>query len=200
MPVLLSHLFDAISVTLIVSNVLWAQLPRILTCNYPHVFMMSSNQVDMLDCKVEVRKYVLISQPSRWRQKGERVVVQSPMLQLPKTVLVVPVKRFNGAEQNSVLFLPRQDIEKDTSSIYDKAKVSTSTSWVDAHGVALFDSSPHDNFAYRRGHQFWIYVDADIPYDDCVPVINLRTYEQGDIRIDQVCWFPKIQGPNVSVS
>jgi hypothetical protein len=159
---------------------------------------MTSIQGDTLDCKVEVRKYVLISQPSRWRQKSERVVVQSPMLQISKTVLDVPVKRFNGEEENSVCFIPKQDIEKDTSSIYEKAQVSKATSWVDAHGVALFDSSVHDKFAYCRGHRFWICIGSNMNgYDDIVPVINLKTYEKGDIRIDQVCWHPKFQGSNV---
>lgn len=155
--------------------------------------------MDMLDCKVQVRKYVLISKPSRWHQKGERVVVQSPMLNISKTVLEVPVRRYNGLEQNSVCFLPRQDIEKDTSSIYDKAKVSTAPSWVDAHGAALFDSSPYDDFSYLRGHQFWICLGPNTGCGDTVPVINLRTCEKGNIRVDQVCWFPKIQGLNVSI-
>lgn len=169
-------------------------------CNYPHVIVMTSNQVDILDCKVEVRKYVLVSQPSRWRQKGERVVVHSPMLKMPKTVLDVPVKRFNGEEDNSACFIPKQDIEKDTSSIYDKAKVSTTTSWVDAHGVALCASSPDNQFGYERGHKFWICIGANTNgYDEVVPVINLQTCEKGDISLDHVCWFPKIQGANVSV-
>jgi hypothetical protein len=160
---------------------------------------MSSIQVDIQDCKVAVRKYVLISRPSRWKQKGERVVVQSPMLQISKAVLNVPVKRYNGEADNAVCFIPKQDIEKDTSSIYDKAKVSTAISWVDAHGVALFNSSPHDQIAYRHNVRFWICIGANTnEYDETIPVINLRTYVKGNIRIDQVCWHPKVQGPNVS--
>lgn len=160
---------------------------------------MSSTEVDTIDCKVAVRKYVLVSQPSRWKQKSQRVVVQSPMLNISKTILEVPVRRFNGEEENSVCFLPKQDIEKDTSSIYEKAQVSKATSWVDAHGVALFDSTPSDDFMYYRGHRFWICIGTNTSgYYTSVPVINLQTCEKGDIENGQVCWFPKIQGPNVS--
>jgi hypothetical protein len=161
---------------------------------------MTSNQVNIEDCKVEIRKYVLISQPSRWRQKGERVVVQSPMLKISKTVLDVPVRRFNSEEYNAVCFIPKQDIEKDSSNIYDKAQVSKTTKWVDAHGVALFDSSPYDQIAYIRGDKFWICIGASTKdYDENVPVINLRTFEKGHIETNRVCWFPKIQGPGVSI-
>jgi hypothetical protein len=158
---------------------------------------MSSTQSHILDCKVEVRNYVLISQPSRWSQKSGRVVVQSPMRDISKTVLLVPVKLYNGEEQNSVCFIPKQDIEKDTSDVYDKFQVSKTTSWVDAHGVALFDSSVHGQISYRQGDRFWICIGANTDgYDKVVPVINLRTFEKGDISIDEVCWYPKIQGPN----
>jgi hypothetical protein len=160
---------------------------------------MSSTEVDTIDCTVPIRKYVLVSKPSRWKQKSQRVVVQSPMLTISKTVLEVPVRRFNGEEENVVCFLPKQDIEKDTSSIYEKEQVSKVTSMVDAHGVALFDSTPPDDFMYCRGHRFWICIGTNWSgYDKSVPVINLDTYEKGDIEIDQVCWFPKIQGPDVS--
>ncbi|KAE9372401.1 hypothetical protein N431DRAFT_340250 [Stipitochalara longipes BDJ] len=159
---------------------------------------MASNQVDISDCKVRVRKYVLVSRPSRWKQKGERVVVQSPMLNIPKTVLHVPVKRYTGEEQNSVCFIPKQDIEEDISSIYENAEVTTTESWVDAHGVALFDSTLDNSVTYRRGDRFWICIGTATNFKNVVPVINLnsQTFEKGNIPIDQVCWFPKIQGPN----
>jgi len=164
---------------------------------HPNSFTMSSKQFDILDCKVKVRKYVLISQPSRWNKKGVRVVVQSPMRKISKKVLLVPVKRYNGEENNSVCLIPKQDIEKDTSDVYDKAQVTKAISWVDAHGVALSDSSVYEQIAYRRGDQFWICIGASTnDYDEVVTVINLRTFEKGDISIDQVCWYPKIQGPN----
>jgi len=161
---------------------------------------MASGQVEILDCKVRVRKYVLVSCPSRWKQKVERVVVQSPMLKITNSALEVPVKRYNGEEQNSVCFIPKHDIENDVS-IYEYAKVSTTESWVDAHGVALFDSALDDNFTYRRGDRFWICIGTNTGFNIVVPVINLssQSFEKGDIRIDQVCWFPKIQGPNVSL-
>lgn len=54
-------------------------------------FDMESVAALTVDCKVEMQKYVLIAQPSRWQQKGERVVVQSPILHLSKDTLVVPV-------------------------------------------------------------------------------------------------------------
>ncbi|KAN0122997.1 hypothetical protein V8E51_001323, partial [Hyaloscypha variabilis] len=152
------------------------------------------------NCQVKVRKYILVSQPSRWRKKGDRVVVQSPMLEISKPVLEVPVRRFNGEEQNSVCFIPKQDIERDTSSLYDKENLSKATVWVDAHGVALLDSSVHSQFAYRQGDRFWICIGANTnSYGEIVPVINLRTFEKGDIGISQVCWYPKIRGPNGEV-
>ena len=86
-----------------------------------------SKQPEILDCKVEIRKYVLIKQSTRWSKKAIRVVVQSPMLDISNTVSEVPVKRYNGEEQNSVDFIPRQDIEKG-KSVYDKAQISKATS------------------------------------------------------------------------
>lgn len=147
-------------------------------------------------CKVQVRKYVLVSLPSRWRQRGERVVVQSTMLVIPNHATHVPVKRYNGEEQNSVCSLPREDIEKDSSGVYEKSRVTTTISWVDAHGVALCDSSLSDEFKYRRNDKFWICIGSNTKnYTTAVPVINLRTNESGVISIDHVCWYPKIRGP-----
>ena len=161
---------------------------------------MTSSRVEILDCRVKVRKYVLVPCPSRWAQNGERVVVQSPMLKITDSALEVPVKRYNGEGQNSVHFIPKHDIEKDTSSIYDNANVSTTESWVDAHGVALFESTLGDNLTYHRGDRFWLSIDTNTSCEVAVPVVNLSSqmFERGNVRIDQVCWFPKIQGPNVS--
>jgi hypothetical protein len=151
----------------------------------------------MLSSKIEVRKYVLVSQPSRWNQRGDRVVVQSPMIPIPSTVTHVPVKRFSGEEANSVCLLPRKDIEKEASDVYEKQHVSRTTSWIDAHGVAIFDSKLNDQFEYQRGDPFWLCVGANVSESLTeVPVINLHTCLQGTIAIDNVCWYPKMQGPD----
>ncbi|KUJ07270.1 uncharacterized protein LY89DRAFT_742918 [Mollisia scopiformis] len=149
-----------------------------------------------MDCKVSVRRYVLIKQPSRWHRRGDRVVVQSPMLELSNNVSEVLVKRFNGLEQNEVCLIPKTDIEKDSTDIYEKSQVSRATFSVNAHGVALFQSTSHDDFQYKVGHRFWIAIDATYRCEDTVPVINLHTYQSGVVRIDQVCWYPKIRGPD----
>jgi len=81
--------------------------------------------------------------------------------------------------------------------VYDKSQVRKTTSWIEAHGVALFDSPTSSDFTYQRRHRFWIYIDSDYSkYDTTVQVINLDTYEAGIVSLDQVCWYPKIQGPN----
>lgn len=149
-----------------------------------------------MDCKIPVRKYVLIAQPaSGGRQKGERVVVQSPACNTAG-FSQVPVRHFHGQQQNSVFFVPKTDIERDSSNAYEKAQVSQEISPVNAHGVALFQSVPADKFHYRKGDKFWISTGPITDhYEDTVPVINLRTYQSGIILIDQVCWFPKVRGP-----
>ncbi|KAE8443449.1 hypothetical protein EG329_001846 [Mollisiaceae sp. DMI_Dod_QoI] len=157
---------------------------------------MAPSQNETLDCRVRVRKYVLIAQPTRWRQKSERVVVQSPMLDIPSTITQVPVKRYHGEEQNCVCFIPRTDIEKDASNIYEKSQVSRATFTVIAHGVAIIDSSPSDDLKYLYGDTFWISIGANTNgYEESVPVINLRTRQSGIIQVDRVCWYPKIRGP-----
>ncbi len=152
---------------------------------------------ELSSSKVEVRKYILISKPSRWGQRGQRVVVQSPMLRIPKDVVQVPVKRYHGEEQNSVYFIPKSDIEKDSNSIYARQHVSTESTWIDSHGVVLFDSADLDDFVYMRGDKLWIHSGPQANGQRAkVPVINLNTYKSGTIAIDHVCWFPKVQGPN----
>ncbi|KAH7412465.1 hypothetical protein BKA64DRAFT_329426 [Cadophora sp. MPI-SDFR-AT-0126] len=146
-----------------------------------------------MDCKIEGRKYVLVSQPSRWQTTRERVVVQSPMLNISKDVALVPVRRFNGEQQNVVCFLPRTDFEKDSSDAYQRSHVNKSPSSIEAHGTAICDSSPSNEFSYRRNDRFWIYIDSRTEeYKNTVPVINLRTYQSGLIQLDHVCWFPRI--------
>lgn len=159
---------------------------------------MESIDPDVLDCKVEIRKYVLVSQPKRWRRKGHRVVVQSPMLEISKSTTHVPVRCFRGEEENGVCFLEKSDIEKDSSKIYGKLQVGQTTTWINAHGVALLDSTEKENnnfsLEYRRGHRFWIYIGAVTDnYEKTIPVINLDTFKSGTIPIDHVCWYPKIQ-------
>lgn len=120
-------------------------------------------------------------------------MVQSPMLNIPKNVSYVPVKRYSGEEQNSVCLIPRQDIERDSSYVYEKEHVTMATSEVDAHGVALFDSILDLGLKYKCGDRFWIHIGVQTPaYGNTVPVM-LRTYESGIVAIDRVCWLPKIQ-------
>lgn len=154
---------------------------------------MSYERSIAADCKVNVRKYVLIAAPSRLGQKGQRVVVQSPMIHIPKSATHVPVRRFHGEEENSVLFIPKSDIEKDSSIVYERVKVLKSTTYVDAHGVALYDSAPSSKFQYKKGHKFWICISASADEGTEAPVVNLETFKEGMIPIDKVCWYPKIR-------
>jgi hypothetical protein len=155
---------------------------------------------DKLDCKIPIRKYVLITQPTRWSQKGGRVVVHSPMLNIGTTISYVPVKCCHGSGQNDVDFLPKSNIEKDTKDVYEKLYVSKKPSSDYAHGVAAFNSRSSDDFKYKRGHRFWICIGADtIGHQKRVSVVNLNTYQKGRIRIDQVRWFPNIRGPGLEL-
>jgi len=110
----------------------------------------------------------------------------------------VPVKRVNrGEEDNAVCFIPVKDIEKDSSVIYNKAQVSKLPSWINAHGVAVRDSSVSGAFKYKYGDTFWIYIGAKAEeHQTTVSVINLRTLKEGVIDVGSVCWYPIIQAPN----
>lgn len=147
---------------------------------------------DAMNCKIELRKYVLTRKSSRWAQKGDRVLVHSPMLDI-STAEQVPVRRYNGVEENCVCFLPKQDIEKETSKAYRRALISRDTEVVEAHGAALVDSPPGKEFEYCRGDRFWILNPSDADNAN-ISVINLRTFGAGYIPIDDVCWFPRLQG------
>jgi hypothetical protein len=152
---------------------------------------MTTTRLTPIDCKVPVRKWVLISSPSRWSQKWPRtrVIVYSPMLYIPKEASHVPVKRVSRDEEDTVSFLPRGDIEKDSGKIYDEIKVSRASSFVDAHGVAIVDG-PDDRLRFSRGHRFWIHVGCkteDYQKMGTVPVINLETLEAGIISASHVC-------------
>ena len=156
---------------------------------------MAAVGTEKLDCKVEVRNYVLVSRPSRWTKSDNRIVVQSPVLQIRNSDIRVPLKRCSREDDNAVEFLPVTDIEKDASYIYDKERVCKTPVCVNAHGVALSDSNS-DELAYRRNDKFWIYVGASTDqYKTTVPVINLKTGANGSIDIKKVCWYPKMQGP-----
>jgi len=127
-------------------------------------------------------------------------VVQSPMLSIPKFDTWVPVKRFNGEGENSVCFLPRRDIEKDASNVYEKECVSKNPLWADAHGVAITNSDPDEEFEYEVGHRFWIMIGASpSQHSRMVPVINLDTFATGSVDIEHVCWVPKYQGPGSEI-
>ncbi|ESZ95826.1 hypothetical protein SBOR_3768 [Sclerotinia borealis F-4128] len=150
-----------------------------------------------MDCKVTLRKYVLVSRPPKWAQQGDRVVVHSPVQDITNES-VIPVRRFNGDDENSVCFMPTQDIEKDGSIAQINAMVSSTATRIDAHGVAL--SETDSDFEYRPGDQFWLFIAADrTGYENEVPVINLRTMATGRVPITHVCWFPRMHGPGNEV-
>lgn len=145
----------------------------------------------MLDCRIEVRQWVLISSPSRWGQKGQRVTAYSPMFPIPNDVSHVPVKRCSKDEEDSVCFLPKTDIEKDSSKIYRKMRINPKPLFVDAHGVAIVDGL-EDGFKFSRGDKFWIYIGSNTKHYNMagmVPVINLTsgTFEEGSISAEHVC-------------
>ncbi|KAH8667390.1 hypothetical protein BGZ60DRAFT_528693 [Tricladium varicosporioides] len=158
---------------------------------------MSSTHASILACQVKVRKYILVAKPSRWAQKGERVVVHSSMVEIPDGTSHIPVKRcLRGQEQNPVCFLPIQDLEKDSNKIYEDLQISTQPLSSNAHGIALVNSSPDSSFEYRRTDCFWISIGSNTNgFDHSVPVINLRTSKSGTIALQDVCWYPKILGP-----
>ncbi|EDO00002.1 predicted protein [Sclerotinia sclerotiorum 1980 UF-70] len=129
-----------------------------------------------MDCKVATRNYVLIARPSKWARKGD-VVVQSPVLNITNES-AIPVRRFNGDEENSVCFMPVQDIEKDGSVAYKNAMVLSKFTPIDTHGVALFRSV--SDFDYQPGDRFWLFIGPERNgYEKDVPVINLRTMVVG---------------------
>ncbi|TGO43743.1 hypothetical protein BOTNAR_1317g00030 [Botryotinia narcissicola] len=142
-------------------------------------------------------KYVLVSRPSKWAQSGHRVVVQSPVLKIANESLI-PVRRFKGKNENSVCFMPVQDIEKDESIVYKSAGIDTEATQTDAHGMALIHSD--SEFDYQPGDRFWLSITAKRDdYENDVPIINLRTMETGLVPISHVCWFPKMRGPGNEV-
>lgn len=150
-----------------------------------------------MDCKIPIRRYVLIARPSKWAQKGDRVVVQSPVQNITNES-AIPVRRFKGDNENSVCFMPIQDIEKDDSVAYKNAMVTSKSTLINAHGVALFNSG--SGFDYQPGDRFWLFIAADRSrYKNNVPVINLRTMVSGSVPISHVCWFPKMRGPGNEV-
>ncbi|KAB8299065.1 hypothetical protein EYC80_001190 [Monilinia laxa] len=150
-----------------------------------------------MDCKALLRKYVLVSRPSKWA-RSDRVVVQSPVHNITDES-VIPVRRFNGDDENLVCFMPVQDIEKDGSIAYKNAMITSTATLIDAHGVALFESSSED-FDYHPGDKFWLFITANRDgYTHDAPVINLRTMKAGSVPILHVCWFPKMHGPGNEV-
>ncbi|KAG9244824.1 hypothetical protein BJ878DRAFT_396388, partial [Calycina marina] len=118
----------------------------------------------------------LFSKPTRWDERS-RVVVSSPMLDIRSTDVNIPVRRFSGEKSNVVTFLPKQDIEKDSSSAYKAHCVSTTPTEVDVHAVALLVSGDDDDLVYEKHDKFWIMAAEDTSqYVRKVQVINLRTY------------------------
>ncbi|KAF7896867.1 uncharacterized protein EAF01_009270 [Botrytis porri] len=150
-----------------------------------------------MDCKVLGRRYVLVARPSKWAQLGHRVVVQSPVLKIANESHI-PVRRFKGEDENSVCFMPVQDIEKDGSIAYKNAGIATEATQMDAHGMALIESD--SEFEYQPGDRFWLLITAKGDgYENDVPVINLRTMKAGSVPSSHVCWFPKMRGPENEV-
>lgn len=153
---------------------------------------------EIIDCKLQIRSYVLVPLPSRWIRSGERVIIHSPVQDISTSPENIPAKRYcHGEEQHAVCFMKPSDIEKETSVIYEELCISPSLSWVNAHGVALRSSSCSSPFKYQRGDRFWIHIGSNTNgFDSSVPVINLQTFESGVIAVDHVCWYPHLRGAN----
>lgn len=135
-------------------------------------------------------------------QRGVLVVVQSPISKIGNGVSAVPVKRFRGGSEkdNSLCLLPTTDVEKDSNSDYEKEFISRKTSWVEAHGIAVCDSECRSEFQYRRNELYWIFIGFHTcNYQSAVPVVNLRTYEAGEITINHVCWYPRFRGSDNAI-
>lgn len=96
------------------------------------------------------------------------------MLEVPKGISHVPVKRVSGEENNSVCLLPEKDIERDSSGVYDRESIRKTPTLAEAHGVAIINNSLESDFRYDPGHLFWLHVDAKTDqHSGTVPVINL---------------------------
>lgn len=181
----------------VIFQALSIMLSTFTNCRQPHNSSMPSRErrtmagsfTKILDCRKEVRDYRLVPNPSRWKQKGERVMIQSPMLEILESTSHVPAKRYSyGQAQNYACFLLRDDIDYHYTG---------TRGWIDAHGVALFNSSSTDQLHFERGQRFWLNIKPETNASETtVPVINLDTFDEGTINIDKVCWYPKVQGPN----
>ena len=106
----------------------------------------------------------------------------------------VPVRRFNSDCENEVYFLPKADIENDTSKAYGAAHITMDSRLVPAHGVALVDSASNGDLQYRMCDKFWISSSGE-EQKAHIQVVNIRTFATGPIQIEKVCWYPKILGP-----
>ncbi|QSZ32126.1 hypothetical protein DSL72_001695 [Monilinia vaccinii-corymbosi] len=148
-----------------------------------------------MDCKVPIRKYALVSRPSNWAQKGDRVVSQ-PQVQNITNKSVIPMRRFSGNDENSICFMPIQDIiEKDRSIASRGARVTSRAALIDAHSVALFKGN--SNFDYGPGDKFRLFITANrTGYKNDAPLINLRTMKTRSVPVPYVPWLPKMRGPD----
>ena len=116
------------------------------------------------------------------------MLVYSPA-DVPKEASLVPVKRCFRDGDEAVCLMPKGDIEKDFRKIYQKLQISTEKLFVDAHGTAIVDGR-NDGVEYSQGDPFWIHVGTETQgykASQMVPVINLRTLEEGKVRADHVC-------------
>lgn len=163
---------------------------------------MDSTKADIPDCKVTVRRYLLVREPSQWGYPNfDRAVVQSPVLTID-SVSSVPAKRLtdNYEDEDAICFLDPQDFVNDSAKIYWRLKINRRYYETEAHGVALYDSPPEDDFQYTSGDPFWIHIGPDTSeYETTVPVINLHTYKHGIVPIKSVCWYPKVRGPGKEI-
>ncbi|KAM3068458.1 hypothetical protein ACMFMF_009275 [Clarireedia jacksonii] len=130
-----------------------------------------------LDCRITVRKYLLVPTPSKLTRKGDQLVVQSPILDITNASTTIPIRCFGD------------------NKAYQKAQLSTAPTRINAHGTAICDSE--DDFHYKRGDRFWVIVNGNPKNDEVkVQVINLdENYMTGMIPISHVCWVPNMMGP-----
>jgi hypothetical protein len=150
-----------------------------------------------LNCEVALREYITTTRQPKWPNQGLRDVFRSPMITIPPTATEVPVQCFSrGVEVNTVKYIHKRDIEF-AEDVYQRMNVSQEPKIQNAHGVVVVDATVGGNqkkFEYKRGDRLWLYVDSDMTQrKETVRVINLRTFDHGDINLQHVCWFPNYQ-------
>jgi hypothetical protein len=150
-----------------------------------------------LNCEIALREYVTTTRQPKWPNQGLRDIFQSPMITIPPTATEVPVRcSTRGVDVNTVKYIHKRDIEF-SEDVYQRMNVSQEPKIQNAHGVVVVDATIAENqqmFEYKRGDRLWLYIDSAMTQrKETVRVINLRTFEYGDISLQHVCWYPNYQ-------